>query len=146
MAARPAGPALAAVALPGGVWQLRPTVLIAATGCLHGGKHIDRRADVRALRDALPTLTATVVVGDAAGAVPGALSWSALTGRDPELAPVPVPFDHPLWAFSSDTTGRPKGIVHGHGGVVLEQLTTAGGGREDRRGRGGTVTEEAPSP
>ncbi len=97
-------------------------MLITDTRAVHDGRPVDRGADVAALRAALPTLAATVVIDDAAP-VPGALSWSSVTSGHAELAPARVPFDHPLWVlFSSGTTGRPKGIVHGHGGVVLEQL------------------------
>ncbi|MDT2009574.1 acetoacetate--CoA ligase [Rhodococcus opacus] len=105
--------------------QLEPKALITADGYRFGGKEHDRLGAAAQLRRGLSSLVLTVVVPhlDPDAAVDGTLAWADATGRDEVLEPVAVPFDHPLWVvFSSGTTGLPKGIVHGHGGVLLEHV------------------------
>jgi acetoacetyl-CoA synthetase len=114
--------------------QLAPTVLFCVDGYRYGGREIDRRAELRRIRAGLGSVRHVVLVpnlrdADAAG-VDGALLWDELLAHPPVLRDVfryeQVAFDHPLWTlFSSGTTGLPKPIVHGHGGILLETLKNA---------------------
>src|SRR3954452_20929645 len=107
--------------------QIEPKVLLAVDGYRYGGKDFDRRDTVRRLMDEMDSLEATVLLPYlGSGELDDTISWDELTGEAAEPEFVRVPFDHPLWVlYSSGTTGLPKAIVQGQGGILMEQLKKA---------------------
>ncbi|MGN6782897.1 MAG: acetoacetate--CoA ligase [Marmoricola sp.] len=123
--------------------QVAPTLLLVVDGYRYGTKAVDRRTEVAEIVAALPSLTTVVelpYLGGSVAATPDdsagqdtqlggpqpatrRVGWEELVAEEGELAFDRVPFDHPLYVlFSSGTTGLPKPIVHGHGGITVEHL------------------------
>jgi acetoacetyl-CoA synthetase len=101
--------------------QIEPKILLAVSGYTYGQKHIDRRREVAAIRAALPTVEHLVHVPYGPDELDDSVPWATVMADQGSLEFEQVAFDHPLYVlFSSGTTGLPKAITHGHGGMLIE--------------------------
>jgi len=110
--------------------QIEPKVLFCVDGYQYKGKPFNRKQEVQNIIEALPSIEKVIYLPymdkcDTVLPVPHAVLWQdlmdvqAISAQDFSFEQ--VPFSHPLWIlFSSGTTGLPKAIVHGHGGIILE--------------------------
>jgi len=109
--------------------QIEPKVLFAVNGYTYGGKSFDRTGVIAELARSMPSVEHVVMIDNLGeetdiSSIPNAIREEDL--RPEEYGPLEftrVPFDHPLWVlYSSGTTGLPKAIVQGQGGILLEHL------------------------
>ncbi|MEP7203005.1 MAG: acetoacetate--CoA ligase [Ilumatobacteraceae bacterium] len=108
--------------------QVEPKVLLVVDGYRYGSRDIDRRSEVRAIREGLSSLHHIVALPYLGGEpLPDSIPWSDLVAEPGTVEFEQVAADHPLYVlYSSGTTGMPKPIVHGHGGILLEHFKVLG--------------------
>ncbi len=110
--------------------QIQPKVIISAAGYQYNGRTFDSLEKVSKVVEHIPSIEKIIVVPYVIpepdlSALPGTVLYDDFLAQSPAqpLAFTSLPFDHPVYImYSSGTTGKPKCIVHGAGGTLLQHL------------------------
>jgi len=111
--------------------QIEPKVLFTVDGYFYRDKEFNIISNAKAVVDAIPSIEKVIVVSYISqgkpdiSSIPNAVHWDDFISKDedPTLEFEQLPFDHPLYVmFSSGTTGAPKCLVQGTGGVLINHL------------------------
>lgn len=112
--------------------QITPKVLFIADGHQYGGKKYEGSEKIIAVSKAIPSIKTVIICPNLhkkvdASILPHAIAWNEFLKPADTCQFTPLPFAHPLYIlFSSGTTGKPKCIVHGAGGTLLQHLKELG--------------------
>ncbi len=111
--------------------QIEPKILFTVDGYYYRDQVFDTISNAKIVAEAIPSIKKIVVVSYVSkgkpdiSSIPNAVHWDDFlsTEEDPDIKFEQLPFDHPIYVmFSSGTTGKPKCMVQGAGGVLINHL------------------------
>ncbi|MFT4059225.1 MAG: acetoacetate--CoA ligase [Legionella sp.] len=112
--------------------QVDPKILFICDGHQYNGKKFDANEKIKQINEAIPTLKQLIICPNIHEDIeiqnlPKAKHWDDFIRPAKECEFVSLPFEHPIYImFSSGTTGKPKCIIHGAGGTLLQHIKELG--------------------